>query len=163
MKRAFLFGLFVLVAACTQAPAPAKSLSGSVEGTYKFDDKDVKLGFANSSKGEPYAGHPTVDVVLTEKDASAAKGRPMFWHDKYGGAIVVTLQKQTDGSYDVISSTFLHPAAKDGGANGTGIVKLKDVKDANGTIAAELFTNPGTTLFDQKLDIDLKFKVPTPD
>ena len=56
----------------------------------------------------------------------------------------------------------MHPAAKDGGANGTGMVDIKDVKDANGEIVGELFTRPATTLFDQKLDIDLKFKVAMP-
>jgi hypothetical protein len=163
MKRAFLFGLAVLIGACTQAPAPeAKSLNGTVDGVYRVDDKDVKLGFARSYKGEPFTNKPTIMVALTEKDSSDAKGPPMFWHAKYGGAIVINLMKNTDGSYDVISSTFLHPAAKDGGSNGTGIVSLKDVKDANGEIAGELVTKPDMTLFDQKLDIDLKFKVPNP-
>jgi hypothetical protein len=163
MRRAFLFGLVVLISACTQASPPeAKSLNGTVDGFYRIDGKDVKLGFARSSKGEPFAGHPTIVVALTEKDASAAKGEPMFWHDEYGGALVVMLQKNNDGSYDAISNTFRHPAAKDGGANGTGMIDLKDVKEANGEIVGELITKSGATLFDQKLDVDLKFKVPLP-
>ena len=158
MKRAFLFGLAVLIGACTQA----KSLNGTVEGVYRVDGKDAKIAFARSSKGEPFSNHPTIEVELTEKDSSAATGSPMFWHDKYGAAVVVTLMKNDDGSYDVIGSTFLHPALKDGGSNGTGIVNLKDAKEANGVLAGELFTKPDMNLFGQKLDIDLKFKVPTP-
>lgn len=163
VKGTFLFGLIVLIAACTQTPAPAaKSLGGSVSGVYRIGDNDVKLNFANSYKGEPFANHPTINIALTEKDSSAAKGEPMFWHDKYGGAVVVTLKKNDDGSYDVISSTFLRPAEKEGGLNGSGIVALKDVKDANGELAAELVTNPDTTISGQKLNVDLKFKVPIP-
>ena len=163
MKRAFLFGLAVLVGACTQASPPASkwSANGTVDGFYRVDDKDVKLGFAHSQKGEPFADHPTIVVALSEKDSADAKGEPLFWHDKYGGALV-TLQKNGEGTYDVIGSNFMHPAAKDGGSNGTGMVDIKDVKDANGEIAGELFTRPGMTMFDQKLDIDLKFKVAMP-
>jgi hypothetical protein len=164
MKQAFLFGLILLGSACSQASPPAAKWSpnGSVDGFYRVDGKDVKLAFAHSQKGEPFAGHPTIVVALSEKDSADAKDDPLFWHEKYGGTIVVTLQKDSDGKYDVISSTFRHPAANDGGANGSGIVDLKDVKEANGEIAGELFTKPSTTLFDQKLDIDLKFKVPLP-
>jgi hypothetical protein len=164
MKRAFLFGLVVLVAACTQASPPAAKWSpnGTVDGFYRVDGKDVKLAFAHSQKGEPFADRPTIVVALSEKDAADAKDDPLFWHEKYGGVMVVMLQKNSDGTYDVISSTFRHPAAKDGGANGTGMVDLKDVKEANGEISGELFTRPATTLFDQKLEVDLKFKVPLP-
>jgi hypothetical protein len=164
MTRAFLFAWVVLISACTQAAPPASkwSANGSVDGFYRVDGKDVKLAFAHSSKGEPFADHPTIVVALSEKDSADAKDDPLFWHEKYGGAIVVMLQKDSDGVYGVISSTFRHPAAKDGGANGTGMVNLKDVKEANGEISGELFTRPATTLFDQKLDIDLKFKVAMP-
>ena len=164
MKRAFLFGLVVLVAACTQASPPAAkwSANGTVDGFYRVDGKDVQLGFAHSQKGEPFADRPTIVVALSEKDSADAKDDPLFWHDKYGGALVVTLQKNGEGTYDVIGGNFKHPAAKDGGANGTGMVDIKDVKDANGEIAGELFTRPATTLIDQKLDIDLKFKVAMP-
>jgi hypothetical protein len=164
MKRVFLFGMMVLVAACTQASPPAAkwSANGTVDGFYRVDGKDVKLAFAHSQKGEPFADRPTIVVALTEKDPAESKDNPLFWHDKYGGAIVVKLQKNKGGTYDVIGSDFMHPAAKDGGANGTGMVDIKDVKDANGEIAGELVTRPDMTLFDQKLDIDLKFKVAMP-
>lgn len=164
MKRAFLFGLVVLVAACSQASPPASkwSVNGTVDGYYRVDGKDVKLGFAHSQKGEPFADHPTIVVALSEKDPAGAKEDPLFWHEKYGGALVVTLQKTSDGTYDIISSTFMHPAAKDGGSNGSGMVDIKDVKDSNGELAGELVTKPGMTMFDQKLDIDLKFKVAMP-
>lgn len=164
MKRAFLFGLVVLVAASAEASPPAAkwSANGKVDGFYRVDRKDVKLGFAHSQKGEPFADQPTIVVALSEKDSADAKDDPLFWHDKYGGTVVVTLQKNSEGTYDVIGSNFTHPAAKDGGANGIGMVDIKDVKDANGEISGELFTKPATTLFDQKLDIDLKFKVAMP-
>jgi hypothetical protein len=164
MKRAFLFGVVVLVAACSQASPPASkwSANGTVDGFYRVDGKDVKLGFAHSQKGEPFAGHPTIVVALSEKDSAEAKDDPLFWHAKFGGSLVVTLQKNSEGTYDVIGSNFTHPAAKDGGSNGTGMVDIKDVKDANGEIAGELLTKPGMTMSDQKLDIDLKFKVPMP-
>ena len=158
MKRALGLGFVLLVGACTQAKSPA----GTVDGVYRVDGKDAKISFARSYKGEPFNNHQTIDVALTEKDATGAKGPPMFWHDKYGGAIVLTLMKEADG-YHVIGSTFLHPTLKDGGSNGTGIVSLKDTKEANGEIAGELVTAPDMTLFDQKLEVDLKFKVPTAD
>jgi hypothetical protein len=157
MKRALILGCVLLVSACTQA----KSSNGTADGVYRVDGKDAKISFARSSQGEPFSNHPTIDIALTEKDSTGAKGRPMFWHDTYGAAIVVTLMKEEDG-YHVISSTFLHTALKDGGSNGTGIVSLKDTKEANGEISGELVTKPDTTLFDQKLDVDLKFKVPVP-
>ncbi len=156
MKRALTLGFILLASACSQA----KTLNGTVDGVYRVDGKDAKIGFARSYKGEPFNNHPTIEVALTEKDSSEGKGRPMFWHDKYGAAVVVTLMKEDDG-YHVIGSTFLHTALKDGGSNGTGIVSLKDTKEANGEISGELVTKPDTTLFDQKLDVDLKFKVPT--
>jgi hypothetical protein len=164
MARAFLFALVGLISACSQAAPPASkwSANGSVDGFYRVDGKDVKLGFVHSSKGDAFAGHPTIVVALSEKDAADAKDDPLFWHEKYGGALIVELAKNDDGSYDVISSTFRHPAAKDGGANGTGMVDLKGVKEANGEIAGEVLTRPATTLFDQKLEVDLKFKVPMP-
>jgi hypothetical protein len=164
MRRAFLLGLVVLIGACSQASQSGSkwSANGTVDGFYRVDGKDVKLGFVHSSAGEPFAGHPTIVVALSEKDTADAKDNPLFWHAKYGGAIVVTLQKNGEGTYDVIGSNFAHPAAKDGGSNGTGMVELKNTKDANGEIAGELVTKPDMTLSDQKLDIDLKFKVPMP-
>ena len=158
MKRAFILGFILLASACTQAKSPA----GTVDGVYRVDGKEAKISFARSYKGEPFNNQPTIEIALTEKDATNAKGPPMFWHDKYGGAVVVTLTKEADG-YHVIGSTFLHSALKDGSGNGIGFVSLKDAKEANGEIAGELVTNPNTTLFDQKLDVDLKFKVPMPD
>lgn len=158
MKRVFLFGLALLIGACAQSSAPAAN--GTVDGFYRIDGKDAKLNFSRSSKGEPFSNHPTTNVAMTEKDASDAKGEPMFWHDKYGAAVIITLMKNDDGSYDVISSTFIHPALKNGSTNGTGIVSLKDAKETNGELSGEIFTRPDMTLFDQKFDIDAKFKVP---
>ena len=158
MKRAISLGIVLLVSACTQAKSP----NGTADGIYRVDGHDAKIGFARSYKGEPFHNHPTIDVALTEKDSSAAKGNPMFWHDTYGGAVVVTLMKEEDG-YHVIGSTFLHPALKDGQANGIGFVSLKDAKETSGEIVGELVTKPDTTVFDQKLEVDLKFKAPTPD
>jgi hypothetical protein len=162
MKQVFLVGLAALLGACTQAAPPAaKALNGTVDGIYQVDGKAVKISFARSYQGEPFANHPTVDIALTEKEASTAKGEPMMWGNKYGGAAVITLKKEDDG-YHVISSTFLHPALKDGGSGGTGIVSLKEQKDANGEFAAELVSKPDEDLFGQKLNVDLKFEVPLP-
>lgn len=158
MKRTLLIGLASLMAACSPSLAP----TGTAAGTYRIDGIDAKLGFARTAKGDPYMKRPTIDAVFSEKDSAAAKDlRSISFGNTYGANISITLYKTEDGSYDVISSSFGHPASKVNGG-GSGIVNVKDVKDANGKISGELFTKPDTTMFGQKLEIDVKFEAPLP-
>ena len=159
MKHLYLLGFALLTAACAAGATP----NGTVDGTFRVEGKDAKLSIARAIKGEPYVNNPTIDIAFTEKDASAAKNFHFLTsRDTYGAAITITLYKTKGGSYDVISSSFGHPASKMSGGGGTGIVDVKDVKVANGEISGELYTKPNSTLFNEKLDIDLKFKVPLP-
>lgn len=158
MKRIFTTGLVMLVAACAPSAAP----TGTVSGTYRIDGTESKLSFTRAAKGEPYMKEPTIDIAFSEKDPAGAKDvRAIRFGNTYGSNIAITMYKNEDGTYHVISSSFAHPALKVSGG-GTGIVNVKDVKEANGEMTGELFTKPDTTVFDQKYDIDLKFKVPLP-
>jgi hypothetical protein len=158
MKRIFATGLVMLVTACAPSAAP----TGTVSGTYRIDGTDSKLSFTRAAKGEPYMKEPTIDIAFSEKDPAAAKDLMAIRFGKtYGSYIAITLYKTKEGTYDVISSSFSHPSLKMAGG-GSGIVNVKDVKEANGEMSGELVTKPNTTLFDQKYDIDLKFKVPLP-
>jgi len=76
---------------------------------------------------------------------------------------VIAKGYQTFGDvYEVDESAFHHSASEKAGGNASGILQLKDVTVANGVVSGEVYTKPGADLFDAKIEIDVKFKVPMP-
>jgi hypothetical protein len=106
---------------------------------------------------------PVIQLVFSEKDASRSKSPDMdaqFGH--LGDALAIKLQKGNDGRWDVIGSEFSHAALKHSGASASGLVEVRDVSVANGEISGHLFTKNGASIFDESVDIDLRFHVKQP-
>jgi len=160
MKNFSLFLLAVAVAACSGPPADTP-----VKGYYRADGKESTLGYVRSAKGDTtYSSAPSIDLAFTEKDASDARdltANTIAFSHKYGSAIVVNVFKQTDGTYAIDGGAFHHSLSDKAGGNG-GNLQIKDVVVDNGVMSGEVFTPPDTTMFDVKVDIELKFKVPLP-
>lgn len=152
----FLATAALVVSSCVALAAAA----AAVQGSFKANDKDATLTYALANKSEPWGDHPVIQLVLSEKDASASK-RPNFEAQmgRYGAALVVTL---TSDAWDVIGTEFAHPALKHSGASGTGILKVKDVTTSNGEISGHLVTNDNADLFGEPVVIDLTFRVKQP-
>lgn len=148
---------------CTLALATDVVAAGAaVEGVYRANGKDSVPAHALARNGDAYMDKPTIKLILTEKDA-AKDDRPDFHAQMgdLGSALVVTLVKADDG-YDVIGSEFAHPALKRSGASATGIVTATDVKIEAGQISGRLVAREGARLFDETLEIDLKFRTKAP-
>jgi hypothetical protein len=160
MKNTALIAFTLAVAACSGVPADAP-----VTGFYRAEGKDTNLSFVRTAKGEPRINEPTITFAFTEKDASDAKdlsSMTIAFSHKYGSAITMNIFKNTDGAYEVDESAFHHSGSDKGGGTAGGVLQIKDVTVANGVISGEVYTKPDTTMFDAKVDIDLKFKAPMP-
>lgn len=160
MKDLLLPALTLVIAACSGPAADSP-----VKGYYRADGRESTLSFVRSAAGEPLlSGTPSIDLAFTEKNAADARdlsANTIAFSHKYGSAIVVNLFKQQDGTYAIGASSFHHSLSDKAGGNG-GNLQVRDVVVANNTISGEIFTPPGSTLFDVKVDIDLKFKAPMP-
>jgi hypothetical protein len=158
--------LLLLVAIALSTAACAAAADAPVKGYYRADGKESTLSYVRTATGEPFtSGHPTIDIAFTEKDASGAKdmnANTVVFSNKYGSAILVNIFKSTQGEgYEIGNAAFHHSqSAKAGGSGGN--LKIKNVTVANGQISGEIYTAPDSTMFDVKIDIDLKFKAPMP-
>lgn len=156
---AFAFALTILAGSAAAAAA-------SVSGIYRAEGKDTKLNFVRVAKGtRPYSDDPAILFAFTEKDASDAKdlsADAIAFSHKYGSAITMDISKNSDGAYEVDESAFHHSGSEKAGGNASGILQLKNVTVANGSITGEVYTKPGTDMFGAKVDIDLKFNVAMP-
>jgi hypothetical protein len=151
---------FLATAALVVSSCVAFAAAPSVQGSFKANGKDATLTYVLAKKSAPWGDHPVIQLVLSEKDASASK-RPDFEAQgaHFGAALVVTL---TSDGWDVIGTEFAHPELKHSGASGTGIVKVKDVTTSNGEITGHLVTNEHADLFGEPIVIDLTFHVKQP-
>jgi len=149
---------------CMAACSGTTRFNGSADGTYRIDGQNAKLAYVFIVKEEPWDGKPTFTFIFSEKDATAAQRVGSIVNSKtYGSVLTLTAYKDPKtGDYHVINNAFQHPALKTPGANGTGTVFLKNMSEANNELAGQAYTNPNSTLFNQTIDIDLKFKAPLP-
>jgi len=144
------------------ASALALAAAASVEGTYKANGKDGKLAHVVAFKGRPFMDKPVIQLVFSEKDAGKSKSPDMdaqFGH--LGDALAIKLQKG-DEHWDVIGCELNHAALKNSGASASGLVDIKDVTVANGEISGHLFTAKNAKVFDEPVEIDLRFHVKQP-
>ncbi|MEP6484898.1 MAG: hypothetical protein ABJB01_10645 [Rudaea sp.] len=159
MKLLLLVTSFLLIAACSAAEPPVK-------GYYRADGKEATLSHVRTGTGEPFtSGHPTIDIAFTEKDASGAKdlsANSVVFSNKYGSAILVNIFKSPEGKgYEIGSAAFHHSQSEKAGGNG-GNLQIRNVTVTDGQISGEIYTPPDSTMFDVKVDIDLKFKATLP-
>jgi len=154
----FLAVLALVASSCAALAAAA----APVQGSFKANGKDATLTHVIAKKSEPYMGQPVIQLVLSEKDASASKS-PDFEAQMghFGAALAVKLTHGADG-WNVIGTEFSHPALQHSGASGTGIMKAKDVAVANGEVSGHLVTNEHADLFGEPIAIDLTFHVKQP-
>ena len=159
ISLALAFSLTILAGSAVAAAA-------SVSGIYRAEGKDTKLNFVRVAKGtRPYSDDPAILFAFTEKDASDAKdlsADAIAFSHKYGSAITMNIFKNSDGVYEVDESAFHHSGSEKAGGNASGILQLKNITVANGSITGEVYTKPGADMFDAKVDIDLKFNVAMP-
>ena len=149
----------LVCAVCFAASALA---AGPVEGAFKANGKDAKLGYVIAKKGEPFSGNPTVTLVFSEKDASKDPKPDM--HAQFGDlgdALVIRLMNE-NGKYTVIGSEFAHSALKHSGASASGVVDIKDAAVANGELSGHLVTGPDAKIFSEPIAVDLRFHVKQP-
>ncbi|MEO7323969.1 MAG: hypothetical protein ABIW82_03995 [Dokdonella sp.] len=155
-----------LAVTLTLLAGSAVAAAASVSGIYRADGKDTQLGFVRVAKGKrPYSADPAILFAFTEKDASDAKdlsSDAVVFSHKYGSAITMNIFKNSDGAYEVEESAFHHSGSDKAGGNASGILQLKDVTVANGSISGEVYTKPDTDMFGAKVDVDLKFKAALP-
>ncbi len=155
MKTSIAFASLVLCAGLAVAAGP-------VEGTFKANGKDAKLGYVVARKGDAFSGNPTVTLVFSEKDASKDPKPDM--HAQFGDlgdALVIHLMNE-NGKYTVIGSEFAHSALKHSGASASGVVDIKDAASANGELSGHLVTGPDAKIFSEPIVVDLKFRVKQP-
>jgi hypothetical protein len=158
--------LLLLVASALSIVACSAAADAPVKGYYRADGKEAMLSFVRTATGEPFtSGHPTIDIVFSEKDASGAKdlsANSVVFSNKYGSAILVNMFKSPEGEgYEIGSAAFHHSQSEKAGGSG-GNLQIRNVTVANGQISGEIYTAPGSTMFDVKIDVDLKFKAPLP-
>ena len=155
-----------LAFALTLLACSAIAADASLSGTYRADGKDTKLSFVRVAKGtKAYSEEPAILFAFTEKNASDAKdlsADTIAFSHQYGSAITMDIFKNSDGVYEVDESAFHHSGSDKAGGNASGILQLKDVTIANGSISGEVYAKPGTDMFGAKVDIDLKFKAAMP-
>ncbi|MEZ5460670.1 hypothetical protein [Dokdonella sp.] len=134
----------------------------AVEGHYRANGTDAPPKYALAKWGDPYMDKPTTKVILSEKDASK-ESSPDFSAQMgdLGSAIVITLVASDDG-YDVIGAEFAHPALKRSGVSSIGILEARDVVVANGTISGQIVSVADASIFDEPVEIDLKFSAKSP-
>lgn len=158
---AFAFALTLTILA-----GSALGADTSLSGTYRADGKDTRLSFVRVAKGvREYSDDPAIFFAFTEKDASDAKdlsADAIVFSHKYGSAITMDIFKNSDGVYEVDNSAFHHSGSDKAGGNASGILQVKDITVANGSISGEVYTKPGTDMFGAKVDLDLKFKAALP-
>ena len=160
LKLTILTAMLVCMVACSGAAR----VNGSVDGSYRIDGQNAKLAFVFIAKADPWDGKQTFTFIFSEKDATAAKRVDSIVNTKtYGSVLTLMAYKDPQtGEYRVINNAFQHPALKTPGANGTGTVSLKNISEANNELSGQAYTDPNSTLFNQAIDIDLKFKAPLP-
>lgn len=152
-----------LALACSASTAFAAD--ATVSGHFRAEGKESQLKFARVAAAKTYGGDATIAFGFSEKDASDAKdvsADAIAFSHKYGSAITMTILKNSEGAYEVDESAFHHEASEKAGGNASGVLFLKDVSVANGTISGEVYTKPDTDMFGAKIDVDLKFKAPLP-
>lgn len=160
MKMMLLMASAVSIAACSIA---ANTL---VQGYYRADGKESTLSFARASSGEEMlSGNPTIDIALTEKDASDAKDlspNTIVFSHKYGSAILVNIFKTSDGNaYEIGSAAFHHSQSETAGGNG-GNLQIRNVSIVNNRISGEIYSPPDSTMFGVKIEVDAKFDASLP-
>lgn len=155
MKTKIAFASIALLAGLAVAAAP-------IEGAFKANGKDAKLGYLLAQKGEPFSGNPTVTLVFSEKDASKDPKPDM--HAQFGDlgdALVIRLMNEK-GKYSVIGSEFAHSALKHSGASASGVVDIQDAAATNGELSGHLVTGPDAKIFSEPVVVDLRFRVKQP-
>jgi hypothetical protein len=153
----------VLVLAALTACTPSDT---QVSGHFNADGHDSSINYIRLANAKnQYTGSPILLVALTEKDASDAKAldsSTIAFSHKYGTAITMVIVKNDKGVYEVEDSAFHHSGSDKAGGTSPGAVQLKDMSDANGFLSGDVYTKPGSQLFDATVDIDVKFKTPLP-
>ncbi len=146
----------LLVLAMTDAMAAA------VEGFYRANGKDAAPVHARALKGDAHMDKPTFKLVLSQKDASKdARADFSAQMGDLGSALVVTLARGDQG-YEVIGAQFAHPDLKRSGASSAGLVEARDVVVSAGEIRGRIVSVADAMLFDEPMDIDLKFQTKIP-
>ena len=132
------------------------------DGKYVANGKEAKLGYLIARKDDPFSGKPVTMLIFSEKDASQDK-HPDFAAQMghFGDALVVRISG-SGAEWDVIGSELAHSALKHTGASASGLLDVKDVTVNNGEISGHLMSRPKSSVFDEPVEIDLRFHVKQP-
>jgi len=146
-------GLFATFGSLTAADEPP------VSGDFKGNGREAKLAYVTAVKGEPLAGKPTIVIVITERDHSAAeKPQVLAGFGKFGSALIITVYQ--DGT--IVGCEVAHAAHAKGAFSSLGTIMMSDFRLEGGTIQGQLSTGGETETFGQKWEVDLKFRAKAP-
>jgi hypothetical protein len=154
-------------AAPASAAAPAATATAApdvsgpaISGTYTANGKPATLTSISAHPDEPFSGQPVTMIVMTSQDHSA-NPKPDFdaAFGHLGDAIV--LKVHPDGS--IIGTEIVHSGLKRQGAiSWIGELKLEDYRVGGGQISGHLTSNGPRDVFDEPVNVDLKFHTPAP-
>ena len=131
----------------------------AIEGTFTGNGTPAKLAYITASKGEPFSGKPTIQIIMTEKDHSKAKNPSIkAGFGDFGSALIITLHP--DGK--IIGCEVAHQAHARKPFSSIGKISTKDFKIADGVITSKLSTEGEQEFFKQKWEVKLAFKVKAP-
>ena len=131
----------------------------AIEGKFTGNGTPAKLSFISASKGEPFSGKPTTQIIMTEKDHSKAKNASMkAGFGDFGSALIITVHP--DGK--IIGCEVAHDAHPRKPFSSVGKIKTSDFKMADGMISCKIATDGEQEFFKQKWEVNLKIKVKAP-
>ena len=141
----------------TKPLPPASNVKPAVTGSFKGNGKEAKLAYVSARWCEPFGDKPSIMLIFTEKDHSAAK-KPDFdaSFGKFGSALVISLQDEGN----IFGCQVVHPALKNKGFSAVGQIKTNDFTFENGQVGGEVTTGGPLEVFGESWEVDLKFVAP---
>ena len=137
----------------------AYGAESSVSGTFTGAGKPATLAYATAMKGEPFDDNETLVLVFTEKDHANEK-RPdiMASFGNFGSALIIIVNSEGR----IISCQVAHSALPKSPFSSTGVIAMKDFKNANGEVSGKISTRGETESLGQKWNVDLSFHTKAP-
>lgn len=141
--------------------APTAPSGPAVSGVFTGNGKPSTLTQVTAHKGEPFDDQPVTELVFTAKDQGADADAEMQAHfGKYGDSVVARVTP--DGN--VIGADIRHSGLNmpGGSVSLSGMISIKDYKNAGGQISGRLTTGGPTDVFGQTFDMNLTFHTKAP-
>lgn len=145
--------------ACISIAGTISAQGQAIKGSFTGNGTPAKLAYISASKGEPFSGKPTIQIIMTEKDHSKARNPSIkAGFGDFGSALIITVHP--DGK--IIGCEVAHEAHPRKPFSSIGKIKTADFKMADGMITSKLSTEGEQDFFKQKWEVNLSFQVKAP-